>query len=611
MDDFKTIEALAKGAVKGALEKYSETIAENGKKVFAKLEVVLGKAFNSYLEKSYEKYSNIKTLLYKEKPQKLRDFFVTPRLRKGYDEGAQVVSALNSTVVRNFSGQKFIIVQGTGGIGKSMLMKHLFLSELETCREFIPVLFELKDINRQANDYNLMDAIFEGMNILAESTSKHAIEYALELGMFMILLDGFDEINGNKSKTFTEKLNDFCDKYPDNNVIMSSRKIDDFISFEKFAVMNTMPMDKSQAISLIEKLDYHAEPKQRFIKALDDELFENHEEFASNPLLLTMMFLTYDAGGKIQETPHLFYENAFETLLERHDSTKEGYTRKIESGLRSDLFKKVFATFCCITYHNSKFSFSKDELINTLNKVKTAVAKDGIDFDVENYITDLTNAVCMLYREGFTYHFTHRSFQEYFTAVYLKEQTDDIMEKRGLAIIKTDMDRAVIDNVFRMLCDMAKDKFEKNILLPFLIEIEKDFEGDDIWEFYFKRMVASVCFIDGDLIPTFCSNDATYKYFFLRHHLENAALLSPPTDTDAADEAVRQHLNDDGTGMLYILTRDSRHMEEGRYVHDDKTLYKLLRATRIGQNILAISKAREALTEKYKNIPPNDEFFSV
>ncbi len=50
----------------------------------------------------------------------------------------------------------FIIIQGTGGIGKSTLMKHLFINELEQ-KSLIPVFLELKDINDLEKNYEIND----------------------------------------------------------------------------------------------------------------------------------------------------------------------------------------------------------------------------------------------------------------------------------------------------------------------------------------------------------------------------------------------------------------------------------------------------------------------
>ena len=45
-----------------------------------------------------------------------------------------------------------------------------------------------------------------------------------------------------------------------------------------------------------------------------------------------------------------------------------------------------------------------------------------VNFDSMDFLIDLTNSVCMLIHDGLEYRFSHRSFQEYFAALYLKDQ---------------------------------------------------------------------------------------------------------------------------------------------------------------------------------------------
>lgn len=100
--------------------------------------------------------------------------------------------------------------------------------------------------------------------------------------------------------------------------------------------------------------------------------------------------------------------------------------------LFSNGFKRVFAYFCFITYHQGKFELSHDEIVAILKKINNSVVK----FDPEKYVFDLVNSICVLYREGLNYKFTHRSFQEYFTAIFLKELSDQNMQKNGYRVGK-------------------------------------------------------------------------------------------------------------------------------------------------------------------------------
>ena len=75
---------------------------------------------------------------------------------------------------------------------------------------------------------------------------------------------------------------------------MTSRPIyDSFVSFSKFSVFDIKPLTKKQALALIDKLEFWDEiAKKSFMEALDNKLYYSHLQFASNPLLLTIMLMT-------------------------------------------------------------------------------------------------------------------------------------------------------------------------------------------------------------------------------------------------------------------------------------------------------------------------------
>ena len=272
---------------------------------------------------------------------------------------------------------------------------------------------------------------------------------------------------------------------------MSSRPYSEFVEFQRFTVLKALPLTKKQAVSLVNRINYENGIKERFIAELETNLYESHTSFASNPLLLNIMLLTFDNYADIPEKLHLFYSNAFETLYSKHDATKAGYKREMLSTLSYDSFKKVFAYFCFMTYIKGLTEFTYEELQETLKRIKIP----RIEFDIDNYIFDLVNSLCLIYKEGFSYTFAHRSFQEYFTAVFLKELSDINLQKYGIQMIKREPERASQDNVFEMLYDMIEEKFEKNILLPILSDYEDSIPADeDKYWFYFTEVVHNIRF---------------------------------------------------------------------------------------------------------------------
>ena len=152
-------------------------------------------------------------------------------------------------------------------------------------------------------------------------------------GRYIILFDGFDEVNREKIQKITTEITDLSNKYPQNRYIITSRPTDDFLGWNDYVEMQSMELSKEQALHLIEKIEFDENVKKIFYKELDETLYDKYQSFASNPLLLTIMLLTFDNRASIPDKLNDFYEQAFATLFNMHDATKEAYVRDIRSGL--------------------------------------------------------------------------------------------------------------------------------------------------------------------------------------------------------------------------------------------------------------------------------------
>ena len=461
---------IAKQFTSAILDKYfSPIISKTTDKVKTLLDeakINLGIPFQAYLTKSYEKYSRIKTIIYGIEPKRLYDFFEVPFLKKG----SELIKPTKTRVLTDIS--KFLIIEGSGGIGKSTLMKHLFLSELE-----------LKDFNEEGH-LELEKLLLKKLNQFHNTFQEEYLDYALQSGCFLFLLDGYDELYSENQKEFFKKLNDFCDKYPENHYILSSRPYSEseFIEFQRFTVIKAVPFNKEQAISLITKIEYPDEElKNKFIRDLESGLYDRHESFASNPLLLNIMLSTYNDYAEIPQKLHLFYYQAFDTMFSKHDATKS-YRRKMLSDLSSDTFKECFAIFCLLTYQKAKTEFTFPEIEEIFKKFPPRIKNV---LNIGNFIHDLENCLCVLYKEGNRYKFSHRSFQEYFVAYFLNIQTDSKMRDYSFRLIESGKFRASADSVFFMLEDMNTLRFNSNILIPLLDKFEESkSDEEDLFEYY-------------------------------------------------------------------------------------------------------------------------------
>lgn len=233
-------------------------------------------------------------------------------------------------------------------------------------------------------------------------------------------------------------------------------------------------MTKEQAISLIRKLKFDENIKNKFISELDEILYSKYQSFAQNPLLLTIMFMTYQNHAAMPEKLNEFYEQAFLTLFNMHDATKDFFKRDIRTGLGAEDFKLIFSYICFKSYFSDVFEFSDV----TLNEYLTQAKKKfpNITFQISDFQEDLTHSVCMLIKDGLVYHFAHRSFQEYFAALYTCKLTDDIQSKLLSARIK-ESKSVLSDNFFSMLFELQSEKLNKILFVPVINKLQELYEN--------------------------------------------------------------------------------------------------------------------------------------
>ena len=421
-------------------------------------------AYEKYLINTEQKVSKIKTIIYRRAPKDLYSFYECIGVR--YNGNTINTENIND-ILR--IGNK-IIVTGTGGVGKSILFKHLFLNTVAET-EYIPVLIELRSFNiYDVKDISIYTAIYKCLEDNGFELSEEYFEYSLREGAYIIFFDGYDEVNRDKTEKITSEIKALSEKYGGNKFFVSSRPSEEFIGWNNFCEVETLKLNKQQALNLVKKLEFDEVVKDTFYKELDRTLYDKYESFASNPLLLNIMLLTFQKHASIPERLNDFYDEAFVTLFNVHDATKDSYVRDIRSGLGCEDFKLVFSYICFKSYFNGEFQFSESRIRFYIQQAKEKF--DRFNFTVENFQEDLTQSVCMLVKEGGTYRFSHRSFQEYFAAWYTCKLVDDVQAKLLLNWIQ-ESDSVFSDSYFTMLFDLQSEKVNKIILCPILKEVKK------------------------------------------------------------------------------------------------------------------------------------------
>lgn len=419
--------------VQSAANKAGENIGERAvnwvttklREKYGQALVLTGSVYRRYLENAYTRYNKVKTLVTGLEPRSIigqNSLYIqvdVKHKKKVYD---------TSTVHPLLGLSKNILICGSGGAGKSMLMRYLFLNTVNR-GEYIPVLLELRKIaDTSSSDSTFMDLIYKCMSDFDTELPREQFEYSLRLGKYVFFLDGFDEIKSALADSAAEAIQNFASKYPENAYIMTSRPDRDFAALETFTKLDSMPLSKIQAISLSEKFWVKDEKVVEFCRQLDEKLFDQHRDFAQNPLLLSMMFLTFMHNNNIPDHRVDFYDKCYNALYSMHDNQNKGtYEREFDCrALNEHTFKQLFARFCYITYIHDLFEFKHEEIIDWINQ---CLHKLNIsEVTAQQYLNDLRKVVCLIVVEGNTYRFSHRSFQTYFAAVYILSLPDELQK---------------------------------------------------------------------------------------------------------------------------------------------------------------------------------------
>lgn len=445
--------------------------------------------YNEYLEKKSHEISMVRNILYSQHSANIHDLYVPIKLSRGQgSQGANEIT--DSKFFDTFFLEKLndgtaeqaediekktkkatrtapaCIVVGPAGSGKSIFLKRLFLRSTEDVKSYVPLFIELRSLN--GNFRKIVELIKEDISkYTAKNVSLLEIKIALKVGLFSIVLDGFDEVDPQNRQLLQMDIVEFSNKYGRCPIVVSSRPSERFFSWNTFSTYHMAPLELDGAIELVVKSEYTMPDKDKFISQLRSELFETHKEFASNPLLLTVMIVTVSEVGGIAKNRHHFLQDAFDALWWRHDSRKiNGFNRVVNSSFDKVGFQNFFGVFCLQTYLKEAFEISETEIEKFITKTKKIT---NIEAKTDDIIYDFcVNASLMIY-EGRKYFFSHRYFQEFFVAKCISG-LDDARYVRAIDSVGR---RAGTDEVIPMLMAFDKDKVERIYVGPFLQELKE------------------------------------------------------------------------------------------------------------------------------------------
>lgn len=441
---------IAASFVQDHAERVLGAVTTGAKDASGQIRARFSRTYRTYVDRVLERYGKGKSFFVRTEATPLYDFFVPLNLQN------QVRRLVRPGAGELFTVTPFAIVTGSGGTGKSMMMRHLLVSCIASHLK-TPIFIELRQLNQSAE--SVRELLLRTLNEFGLEVDDKFLEAALATGQLLLLLDGFDELERSTRKRVAREVQRLGDKYPKNWLALSSRPDTSLQGWDAFAEYSVEPLSLETATELVTKLPFDEQVKQQFIRDMEERLFSEHASFLSNPLLLSIMLLTYSDVAHIPHKLSTFYSQAYEALFHRHDALKGGYQRERTCRLDIHEYARAFAAFSLLSYDNREFSFSHSRAVDLAAAARRTAM---LDFDADSFLHDAVQANCLLVEEGLNIVFAHRSFQEYFVARFIHASPPEVKAK----LVARYGPVGISDSVMALLWEIDPYIVEKHYILP-------------------------------------------------------------------------------------------------------------------------------------------------
>ena len=311
-----------------------------------------------------------------------------------------------------------LILFGDQGTGKSGSLAKYTIDELKRCADKLSSTTDL--------DKLLVPVLVHASQVLEQDSAKDLVSQFINqedvltaVGVSVIAVDGLDEVSKDKRKTVLDKTEAFANELG-CALVVASRKVTLVEEPRKgYRELELLPFEFGQAIKFLSKILSHNQPA---LEALTEGLGKLSLHFPLIPLSLKMLIKLAEDSKEVPASITELYERYFDLALGREDPDKG-----IEV-LFDYLVKRRFLA----TLAYEKF-FTEDAVLIGDEDFRAFLSSYG-----QRFITDWTSEKFSKMLEelersgilliGQEILFRHRTYLEYFVALYMVEFREEIQK---------------------------------------------------------------------------------------------------------------------------------------------------------------------------------------
>lgn len=413
-------------------------------------------------ETQYAKHYYANTLLSTNNRLKLEDIYLPARIRSTNktEKDQFMIDGMPHELLESHSR---ILITDSAGMGKSTLLRYIYLKALESSYEKIPVLIDLRKLFQFDSIYSLIS-----YTIFSQKKEFDPLLHKLfETGKMLFLFDGFDEIPKDKFEISTQEITKFSETHSNNKFILTSRPEIILNSLSSFQAFKLDQLSIEDARTLIKKYSACTGLDSDHL-ILELSLPEHRDvvRLLGNPLMVTLLVLAYTYKKRVPLRRSTFYYQVYDALFEKHDSTKPtAFQRQKNSELDMHQFTQVlnFMAAISVFLNNYKLEYTQDELLALIKMSKNQL---GLNFSEKYFFDDLLQTVPIFIRDGNFFVWTHKSFLDYFCACWL--QTEEGHKMHETALKRTFEKASTYSNILSLYYELKPIELEKRLFKPFI-----------------------------------------------------------------------------------------------------------------------------------------------
>ncbi|MDZ8050344.1 MAG: NACHT domain-containing protein [Aulosira sp. ZfuVER01] len=339
------------------------------------------------------------------------------------------VSTKSLAAVDALKHYKKLLIWGSPGAGKTTFLKHLAMYAANLEQQPIPIFISLKAFAEEEDKLSLIDLINrEFVKFISEPSQ--IIQELLELGRFLILLDGLDEVAETESNRIYRNINTLVEQYSKNIFVLTCRSGASDYTFEHFTEVEIADFNENQVVLFVKKwFESSQEPQlaEKFLAELGRNI--SIKELTTSPLLLTMLCLVFEDNYDFPRNRYLLTEDAVNILLRKWDASRRiernsvnkfnlPYQRKVN--LLSQIAYEAFHQEPQKHFWHQR---ELERLIENYLENILEIAPETLAGDSQEILRTIeANHGLLIKQAQDFYSFSHLTFQEYFVAHHIVER---------------------------------------------------------------------------------------------------------------------------------------------------------------------------------------------